>query len=150
MSDGVAGSSDPGILPMGFVPLGVGHIVEKWRMLTDIAVEVWPADELAQWEGEPAGTKAFGFLRSWLPVGSNFGNGWLFVDLRPGPRSNGSPNCGTNGVGRTDVHSPVAGPREPDHRHRRQRPRKDPSDASVSHTQDIGGRPGEQPSNVPF
>jgi cell wall assembly regulator SMI1 len=87
MSDGGALSSDAAVIPVGFVPLGVGHIVEKWRMLTDIAVEVGPADDLAEAERQPAGTKSFGYLKSWLPVAWNFGSSFLFLDLRPGPGS---------------------------------------------------------------
>ena len=82
----VSDSFEPGVIPPGFVPLGVDDVVRSWRMLTDISARVGRADELAQWEHEPAGSNSSEFLHSWLPIASNFANAWLFVDLRPGPR----------------------------------------------------------------
>ncbi len=86
MSDGADRSLEGDVIPFGFVPLGVEHIVEDWKMLTGISDEVVGAEEMASGEVLPAGTITPGFLRSWVPFAADFGGSFLFADLRSGPR----------------------------------------------------------------
>jgi cell wall assembly regulator SMI1 len=87
LADGVDQSFDSVILPAGFAPLGVEHIVESWEMMTTIAADVYPGEEVDAAEREQAGSRSSAFLRSWLPVASDFGGDWLFIDLRGGDRT---------------------------------------------------------------
>lgn len=90
MNDGGGRPSDAEVLPLGF-PLGASGIVENWQVNVDVTDdltgEIWEPAEVAGAEGQPAGSNAAPFLRSWLPVASNGSGDHLFVDLRPGPRS---------------------------------------------------------------
>lgn len=72
------------VIPPGFEPLGVEHILEYRAMLIRVAEEVFTTDEIDAWEAGEAGSLAAGFCRSWVPFAANFGGGFLFVDLRAG------------------------------------------------------------------
>ena len=86
MSDGAGCSLDAGVIPWVFVPLGVEHIVEYWRMLIEVADENVPADRIAAAAAQPAASVSAGFLRAWVPVAANFCGSYLFIDLRRGER----------------------------------------------------------------
>jgi len=69
LADGVDRSFDAVILPAGFAPLGVEHIVGSWEMMTTITADVYPAEEVTAAETEQAGSRSSAFLRSrqlWL------------------------------------------------------------------------------------
>lgn len=86
-SDGAGRSQAAALLPPLFVPLGVEDAVAEWRMLTKITDELHGQSEQERAQAESAGSKSFaGFLRSWLPIVSDFCGDHLFVDLRPGSR----------------------------------------------------------------
>ncbi len=50
----------------------------------DVAQEYGYEADLAEMDTEPAGTRAFLFLPSWVPIADDTGGDLLFVDLRPG------------------------------------------------------------------
>ncbi len=87
MNDGEGRSGGAAVLPLGFLPLGVDWIVKNWRVMVQISNEVYGPVEPAANETQPAGTKSFPYLRSWLPIGDDTGGDLLFVDLRPGAQS---------------------------------------------------------------
>jgi cell wall assembly regulator SMI1 len=75
------------LIPRLFVPLGVGDIVESWRMLTGMGAGHYSSEELVRVGSDPAGTRSFAYLPAWIPFASDFGGNHLFVDRRSGPRS---------------------------------------------------------------
>jgi cell wall assembly regulator SMI1 len=83
MSDGAGCSLDALVLPTAFVPSGVKQIVDDWNLLTSYPI---PAEEVLAAATQPAGTDCLGFLPCWIPIAANFCGGYLFVDLRSGPR----------------------------------------------------------------
>jgi len=83
MSDGAGCSLDALVVPSGFVPSGVRQIVDDWKRLTSYPI---PAEEVLAATAQPAGTDSAGFLPCWIPVAANFCGGFVFVDLRSGPR----------------------------------------------------------------
>src|SRR4051794_20420455 len=56
LADGADQSFDSVILPPGFAPLGVEHIVGSWEMMTTIAADVYPGEEVDAAEREQAGS----------------------------------------------------------------------------------------------
>lgn len=85
LTDGVTLSWDAQLLPLGFAPLGVDEITGTWDSMRAIFASVFPAEQLATAESQPAGSEAAPFLPSSLPVASNMCGDFLFVDLRRGP-----------------------------------------------------------------
>ncbi|HYH51556.1 MAG TPA: SMI1/KNR4 family protein [Acidimicrobiia bacterium] len=84
MSDGAGRSLDAAVIPSAFVPLGVDDIVAFWRSLSGM-----PSGGIADVSAaaaESAGSDSPVFLDQWLPIAANFCGGYLFLDLRPGPR----------------------------------------------------------------
>jgi cell wall assembly regulator SMI1 len=79
-----AGRSWAGVVLPFYVPLGVDDILKTWRMLTDISAQLVDPGELAIAEAAAAGTPSIVFLRSWVPIASDYCGSHYFVDLRHG------------------------------------------------------------------
>jgi cell wall assembly regulator SMI1 len=87
VGDGADRSWDAPLLPPTFIPLGVELIMNVWRMMARITDDTRDVDEIRQLLGEPAGSRSWGFLRTWIPIADDTCGNFLFVDVRAGPRS---------------------------------------------------------------
>jgi len=83
LSNGVDPSLDGQMLPVCYAPLGADQIVEDWKRLTSYPI---PAEDILAAAAQPAGSDWSAFSPSWIPIAADFCGGYLFVDLRSGPR----------------------------------------------------------------
>lgn len=83
LSNGVEPSHEGLLIPASYAPLGVHQIVEDWKRLTSYSVA---AEEVLAATAQPAGSDCCWFLPAWIPLAADFCGGYLFVDLRSGPR----------------------------------------------------------------
>jgi cell wall assembly regulator SMI1 len=86
VGDGADRTNDADLIPRGFIPMGVDHIMEAWRMLVEISAGLETEDDIRAFKAAVAGSYS-AFIRAFIPIGDDTCGDFLFVDMRSGPKS---------------------------------------------------------------